>query len=77
MTGCGRSRCPDCAAGLLEGDGRCGKCNGTGINTQLDSAQPKCPYCHGTGVCATCGGSGRMGPVLDLDDSDIIKLDLG
>ena len=66
-------RCPDCAEGIFEGNGRCGKCNGTGINTQINSAQPKCPYCHGTGVCATCGGTGR-GP-LNSDDS-IIKLGL-
>jgi len=54
----GRGRCPDCAGGFLEGNGRCGQCNGTGTNTQLDSAQPQCPYCKGTGVCQTCGGSG-------------------
>ena len=53
-----RGRCPDCNEGLLQGDGKCGQCNGTGVNTQLDSDQPQCPYCRGTGVCATCGGSG-------------------
>jgi hypothetical protein len=54
----GRGRCPDCAGGIFEGNGKCGKCDGTGINTQLDSDQPKCPYCAGTGTCSTCGGSG-------------------
>ncbi len=53
-----RSRCPDCNGGFLQGDGKCAQCNGTGINTQLNSAQPKCPYCKGTGICASCGGSG-------------------
>jgi len=54
-----RGRCPDCAGGVFQGDGKCGKCNGTGVNTQLDSDQPKCPYCAGKGVCATCGGTGN------------------
>ena len=64
MTG-RRGRCPGCAGGFFEGDGKCGKCNGTGINTQLDSAQPQCPFCAGTGVCASCGGSGLNGGGYD------------
>ena len=60
-----RGRCPDCDSGFLEGDGKCAQCHGTGINTQLDSAQPKCPYCAGTGVCRSCGGTG-----LYTDDPD-------
>ena len=56
-----RERCPDCAGGFFSGNGKCGRCDGTGINTQLDSAQPKCPYCAGSGVCATCGGTGTCG----------------
>ncbi|HJZ99387.1 MAG TPA: hypothetical protein VKE70_22905 [Candidatus Solibacter sp.] len=72
----GRGRCQDCAGGFLTGDGKCGQCNGTGVNTQLDSAQPKCPYCKGTGVCATCGGSGHYDPLLDSGPDEIIKLDL-
>jgi len=71
-----RGRCPDCAGGLLNRDGKCGKCDGTGVNTQLDSEQPKCPYCKGTGVCATCGGEGYYNPFGDSDSGDIIKLDL-
>jgi len=70
-----RGRCPDCAEGFLEGNGRCGHCNGTGINTQLDSAQPACPYCKGTGVCATCGGSGLAGRGPD-DPGGIQTLDI-
>ena len=68
-----RSRCPDCAGGVFEETGKCGKCDGTGINTQLNSAQPKCPYCRGTGVCATCNGKGYANGGFD---SEIIKLDL-
>jgi hypothetical protein len=56
-----RQRCLDCAGGWIVGDGKCAQCNGTGVNTQLDSAQPKCPYCKGTGLCGTCGGSGTIG----------------
>ena len=70
----GRPRCPDCAEGLFEGNGKCARCDGTGINTQLDSDQPKCPYCHGTGVCAACNGTGFADG--GYDDS-IITLDLG
>jgi len=51
------SRCPECADGLFEKNGKCGHCNGTGVNTQLNSAEPDCPYCRG-GVCAACGGTG-------------------
>lgn len=54
------SRCPDCAGGVLIGNGKCSQCNGTGINTQLDAEQPKCPWCKGTGVCATCEGTGFL-----------------
>jgi hypothetical protein len=68
------SHCPDCAGGALRADGRCGKCDGTGINTQLNSIQPKCPYCHGTGICATCNGTGSTG---GGPDDGIITLDLG
>ena len=60
-----RGKCPDCAGGFLTGNGKCGQCNGTGVNTQVSSAQPKCPYCHGTGICATCGGDGYP---ADRDD---------
>ena len=67
MPGGGLQRCPDCAGGLFHGNGKCGKCDGTGINTQLDSDQPKCPYCKGTGVCSTCGGDGSLGSWGDHD----------
>lgn len=53
-------RCPQCAGGFLKANGKCGKCNGTGINTQISSDEPKCPACGGTGVCSNCGGSGRV-----------------
>ena len=61
----GRPRCPDCDEGLFERNGKCGKCHGTGINTQLNSAQPECPFCAGTGICSTCGGSGLLGDGID------------
>ena len=53
--------CPDCVLDLLEGpSGRCKYCDGTGINTQLNSDEPKCPHCNGTGICSTCKGRGRL-----------------
>jgi hypothetical protein len=69
----GRGRCPDCAGGFFAGDGKCGQCNGTGINTQLDSDQPKCPFCRGSGVCQACGGSGLQ-QQFGGDSSTIQKL---
>src|ERR1700686_3144010 len=39
MLGGRRRRCPDCAGGFFEGDGKCAQCNGTGVNTQLASDQ--------------------------------------
>jgi DnaJ-class molecular chaperone len=75
MIGRRRWKCTDCAGGVLNGDGKCGKCNGTGINTQLDSAQPKCPYCNGTGVCATCGGEGYVWDD-EADNGELTTLDL-
>lgn len=60
-------KCQDCDSGFLKGNGKCAQCHGTGVNTQLDSIQPKCPYCHGTGMCATCDGSGIEG---DKDNPD-------
>jgi hypothetical protein len=56
----GIKRCPDCAGGFFVGNGKCKQCEGTGVNTQLDSERPKCPYCKGTGVCATCEGAGTV-----------------
>lgn len=69
-----RGRCPECAEGIFEGNGRCSHCDGTGINTQLDSAQSQCPYCKGTGVCAACGGTGAAGRGGPDDPNSIQKL---
>ena len=69
-----RHRCPDCAEGIFEGNGKCGRCDGTGINTLINSSQPKCPYCRGTGVCVTCNGAGYAGGGYP---GGMIKLDLG
>jgi hypothetical protein len=70
-----RQRCTDCVGGIFDGPGKCSKCDGTGVNTQLNSAEPKCPYCHGTGVCGTCNGSGFVGGADD-QGGDIITLNL-
>ncbi len=55
-------RCPDCAEkeGFFKGNGKCSKCDGTGTNPKLNAEEPECPRCQGTGVCATCGGKGRV-----------------
>ena len=69
----GRARCPDCADGLFEGNGKCARCDGTGVNPHLNSAEPKCPHCRGTGACPTCNGTGYT----DGDDTGgLITLDL-
>jgi DnaJ-class molecular chaperone len=67
-----RGWCHDCDGGWLRANGKCAQCHGTGVNTQLDSAQEKCPFCKGTGVCPTCGGSGIPGG----DPADLIDLGL-
>jgi DnaJ-class molecular chaperone len=56
----GRVHCPNCAGDIfsLSDAGKCAHCNGTGINTRINSPEPKCPYCRGTGVCASCRGTG-------------------
>lgn len=68
-----RGRCPECADGVLVGNGRCGHCDGTGINTQIDSAQPRCPYCTGTGVCSACEGTGLAGSDGSNDIQTLFK----
>jgi hypothetical protein len=57
-----QTRCPDCDDGVFEGNGRCSRCHGSGINLNLASDAPKCLYCDGSGVCATCDGSGLYPP---------------
>jgi hypothetical protein len=64
-----RDICSDCRV-----SGECGPCFGTGVNTHLNSDEPKCPNGKGTGVCPECGGSGSSRPtsgsgltILDLD----------
>jgi DnaJ-class molecular chaperone len=56
-----RRGCRNCDGGLFFANGRCAFCHGTGVNPQLNSAQPKCPSCDGTGVCPSCQGSGIAG----------------
>jgi hypothetical protein len=55
-------RCPDCDDGIFQGDGRCSRCHGSGTNLNLASDVPKCPACEGSGICATCGGTGILEP---------------
>ena len=68
----GRQRCMDCDHELLLG-GRCADCHGTGLNVHLNSDDPKCRSCGGTGVCPTCHGDCYVGGA-SLGDGDIQKL---
>ena len=60
-----RDVCVDC-----NGNGKCAGCDGTGVNTHLNEAEPKCRECSGTGICPTCHGAGRTylvpPPIQDL-----------
>jgi hypothetical protein len=58
-------RCLDCD-GVANGKWRV--CHGDGRNVQLNSGSPECEYCHGTGACPTCGGSGLVGDdgIIDI-----------
>lgn len=59
MGGQGYRRCSECATGIFtSGNGKCSKCFGTGANTALNSPDPTCPNCKGTGSCPNCGGTG-------------------
>ena len=55
----GGGRCIACDP---KGSGKCARCFGTGQNTQLNSPEPKCPECRGSGVCTVCRGSGKREP---------------
>jgi hypothetical protein len=57
-------RCPDCCSDVLflANIGKCIECSGTGINIHLNSDQPACPNCGGTGVCPSCRGTGLLRP---------------
>jgi hypothetical protein len=55
MPGGGRPRCSDCDR---PGNGRCATCHGSGTNLRLNSPDPLCRRCKGTGVCPSCDGSG-------------------
>jgi DnaJ-class molecular chaperone len=55
-----------------KGDGVCSKCHGSGIHDQaqfwdvvddvfgLDTKDPPCPKCNGSGQCPTCNGTGYI-----------------
>jgi hypothetical protein len=55
MPGGQQPRCSECER---RGDGRCSACFGSGTNLHLNSPEPKCRRCKGTGVCPSCDGSG-------------------
>jgi len=52
----GANKCGSCDP---RGSGRCGTCFGTGQNTHLNSPDPHCSQCAGTGVCQICKGTGK------------------
>lgn len=53
--------CPDCdRSGWGAVLGNCSRCFGTGVNVELNSEDPKCRNCGGSGKCPTCGGTGRL-----------------
>lgn len=61
------SKCPDCSGEQIfdvnVGDGKCGECGGTGVNSNLADValgEEECPACHGSGVCQTRGGDGEV-----------------
>src|SRR5262249_24108021 len=69
-----RGRCPDCDSGMLNGDGRCSHCHGSGTNLNFASDVPQCLFCKGTGVCQSCGGDGMIQMGEESGDGGIQKL---
>ena len=61
----GAYKCGGCD---LHGSGKCGACFGTGQNAHLNSADPHCSQCSGTGVCRICQGSGRAQATSTYDN---------
>lgn len=48
--------CTDCnkrGGGIIDGDGKCSTCEGTGKSNYGDD----CDVCKGTGTCQTCNGT--------------------
>lgn len=45
----------------MRGSGQCAECFGSGTNVALNSDEPRCLNCKGSGVCPVCGGSGMQG----------------
>jgi hypothetical protein len=56
------TRCPDCDDGSPVRNGRCPKCMGSGFVAEVVAEDLVCPACSGTGLCATCEGSGVVPP---------------
>ena len=60
------AKCQDCSGEHIfdkdMGDGKCGVCDGSGVNPNLADVvmgDEMCPSCSGSGVCQTCRGSGE------------------
>lgn len=53
-------KCEDCYGGGWWGDGKCSGCAGGGRSLSLNAPERECRECHGTGVCSTCGGEGKI-----------------
>jgi len=62
-------RCPSCDSVVIlslpdAGNGKCSNCHGRGttntIVNDISGSNSKCWKCKGTGICLTCGGSGRL-----------------
>lgn len=69
----GANQCRSCDP---RGSGKCGACFGTGQNTHLNSPDPQCSRCAGTGVCQICQGSGRAQAVSTEDKSSLMPIGL-
>jgi hypothetical protein len=66
----GKEGCMECdspAGGLVNGDGKCNRCHGSGLEDFYDAAasaalgmEPSpCRRCGGDGICPRCGGEGE------------------
>ena len=59
-----REPCTECSEPgdqLTKGDGKCNRCNGSGIDVGvavLAGYEGDCERCNGTGICSVCNGTG-------------------
>ena len=55
------TECGDASNRLAKGDGKCTRCNGSGVEVGvavLAGYESECERCNGTGVCFACNGTG-------------------